>query len=168
MSSNCTKDSRFSYAKQCLIFSSQLANEAKTSFMLTVNEIIHNYIDIQHQSFNKTIQTNDIPTIKNNLQNLKCHISNNLKRYQLEIIRSNRKLCFYSIFKTDVSKSHYLEQIRNLKHRRAVAKLRSGNYNLRIESGRHCIPKLPEYLRICQHCRSNQIENESHLHFTPL
>ena len=105
-----------SIAKQCLIISSQLANEAKTSFMLTANEIIHTYIDIQHQSCNETIQTNDIPTIKNNLKKLKCHISNNLKRHQLEIIRSNRKLCFYSIFKTDVSKSHYLEQIRNLKH----------------------------------------------------
>ena len=45
-----------SIAEQCLIISSQLANEAKTSFMLTVNEIIHNYIDIQHQSYNKTIQ----------------------------------------------------------------------------------------------------------------
>ena len=154
-----------SIAKQCLLISSQLANETKTSFMLTVNEIIHNYIDIQHQSCNKTIQTNDIPTIKNNLQKLKCHISNNLKRQQLEIIRSNRKLCFYSIFKTDVSKSHYLEQIRNLKHRRAVAKLRSGNHMLRIESGRHCVPKLPEYLRICQHCRPNQIENENHFLF---
>ena len=127
--------------------------------------IIHNYIDIQHQSYNKTIQTNDIPTIKNNLQKLKCHISNNLKRHQLEIIRSNRKLCFYSIFKTDVGKSHYLEQVRNLKHRRAVAKLRLGNHSLRIESGPHCIPKLPEYLRICQHCRSNQIENENHFLF---
>ena len=48
---------------------------------------------------------------------------------------------------------------------RAVAKLRSGNHNLRIESGRHCVPKLPEYLRICQHCRSNQIENENHFLF---
>ena len=55
-------------------------------------------------------------------------------------------------------KFHYLEQIKNLKHRRAVAKLRSGN--LRIEPGRHCVPKLPECLRICQHCHSNQIENE--------
>ena len=68
-----------SIAKQCLISSSQLANEAKTSFVLTVNEFLHNYIDIQHQSYNKTIQTNDIPTIKKNLQKLKCHISNNLK-----------------------------------------------------------------------------------------
>ena len=63
-----------SIAIQCLLISSQLANEAKTPFMLTVNEIIHNYIDIQHQSCNKTIQTNDIPMIKNNLQKLKCHI----------------------------------------------------------------------------------------------
>ena len=85
--------------------------------MLTVNEIIHNYKGIQHQSYNKT---NNIPTIKNNLQKIKCHISNNLKRHQLELIRSNRKLCFYSIFKTDVSNSHYLEQIKNSKHRRAV------------------------------------------------
>ena len=68
-----------SIAKQCLIISNQLANEAKTSFMLTaVNEIIHNYIDIQHQSYNKTMQTNDIPTIKNSLQKIKYHISNNI------------------------------------------------------------------------------------------
>ena len=129
-----------SIAKQCLIISNQLANEAKTSFMLTVNEIIHIYKDIQHQSYNKATQTNNIPTIKNNLQRIKGHISNNLKRHQLELTRSNRRLCFYSIFKTDVSKSHYLEQIKNLKHRRAVTKLRSGNHSLRIESGRHCVP----------------------------
>ena len=105
--------------------------------MLTVNEIIHNSKDIiQHQSYNKT---NNIPTIKNDLQKIKCHISNNLKIHQLDLIRSNRKLCFHSIFKTDVSNSHYLEQIKNLKHRRAVAKLRSGNHSLRIESGRHCV-----------------------------
>ena len=85
---------------------------------------------------------NNNKTIKN---------TNDLKRHQLELIRCNRKLCFYSLFKTDVSKSHYLEQIKNLKHRRAVAKLRSGNHSLRIESGRHCVPKLPECLRICQH-----------------
>ena len=49
-----------SIAKQCLMISYQLANEAKTSFMLTVNEIIHNYKDIHHQSYNKTIQTHSI------------------------------------------------------------------------------------------------------------
>ena len=42
---------------------------------------------------------------------------------------------------------------------RAVAKLRLGNYNLRIENRRHSTPKLPEHLRICQCCSSNEVEN---------
>ena len=42
-----------------------------------------------------------------------------------------------------------------------MAKLRSGNHSLRIESERHCVPKLPE----CQHCQSNQIENDNHFLF---
>ena len=44
--------------------------------MLTVHEIIHNYLDIQKQSHRKTIQNNNnIPTIKHNLQKIKCHIT---------------------------------------------------------------------------------------------
>ena len=45
---------------------------------------------------------------------------------------------------------------------RVVAKLRLGNYNLRIENGRHSTPRLPEHLRICQCCSSNEVENEVH------
>ena len=60
---------------------------------------------------------------------MKYHITNHLKRHQLELFRSNKNLCFYSIFKTDVSKSDYSEQVKNLKHRRAVAKL---NYDQAI------------------------------------
>ena len=80
----------------------------------------------------------------------------------MEMIRSNKKLNFYSIFKIDVSKSEYLEQIKSSNQRNALAKLRAGNHNLRIESGRHCFPKIPEDLRICQYCSSNEIGNEIH------
>ena len=45
---------------------------------------------------------------------------------------------------------------------RTVAKLRLGNYNLRIENGRHSTAELPEHLRICQCCSSNEVENEIH------
>ena len=52
---------------------------------------------------------------------------------------------------------------------RAVAKLRLGYYNLRIENGRHSTPKLPEHLRICQCCSSNEVENEVHCYlFLPV
>lgn len=154
-----------SIAKQCLIISNQLANETKPSFGSTVDEINHNYTDIQNQPHDKTIQNNHIPTIKNNLQKIKYHISNNLKRHQQELTRTDKKLSFYSTFNTDVSKSDHLEQVKNLKYRQAVAKVRSGNHRLRIETGRHCIPNLPESLRTCQYCRSNQIREENHFLF---
>ena len=78
------------------------------------------------------------------------------------MIRSNRKLVFYSSFKTDQRKSIQLDLIKNTRHRQSLAKLRSGNHNLRIETGRHCLPKIPENLRICQNCESKDIENEIH------
>ena len=51
-----------------------------------------------------------IQTIKNNLQKLKCHISNNLQRHQLELIRSNRKLCFYSVPSFSSKRGHVTEK----------------------------------------------------------
>ena len=84
---------------------------------------------------------------------------------QYEMIKCNKKLTFYSTFKTDVTTSNSLELITNQKHRRAVAKLRAGNHNLRIETGRHSTPKLPEHLRIRQYCSSNEVENEAHFIF---
>ena len=78
------------------------------------------------------------------------------------MIKCNKKLTFYSTFKTDVTTSNSLELNTNQKHRRAVAKLRAGNHNLRIETGRHSTPKLPKHLRICQYCSSNEVENEAH------
>ena len=61
-----------------------------------------------------------------------------------------------------VSTSNSLELVTNQKHWRAAAKLKAGNHNLRIETGRHSTPKLPEHLRICQYCSSNEVENEAH------
>jgi len=78
------------------------------------------------------------------------------------MIKWNKKLTFYSTFKTDVTASNSLELITNQKHRRVVAKLRAGNHKLRIETGRHSTPKLPEDLRICQYSSSNEVENEVH------
>ena len=54
----------------------------------------------------------------------------------------------------------------NQKHRLAVAKLRADNHNLRIETGRHSTPKVPEHMRTYQYCNSNEIENEFHFLLT--
>ena len=81
-----------------------------------------------------------------------------LTNHQFDMIRSNRKLQFYSTFKTDQSICLQLELIKHVYHRKSVAKLRSGNHDLRIETGRHCVPKIPENLRICQNCSSSEVE----------
>ena len=46
--------------------------------------------------------------------------------HQADMIRSNRKLVFYSSFKTDQRKSIQLDLIKNTRHRQSFAKLRSG------------------------------------------
>ena len=40
-----------------------------------------------------------------------------------------------------------------------------GNHNLKIETGRHSYPKIPENLRTCDHCETGNIENETHFLF---
>ena len=67
--------------------------------------------------------------------------------------------------KTDVSRSEYLDLIKNEQHRQAVAKLRSSNHKLRIETDRYHLPKIPENLRICQLSSWNKVENEIHFLF---
>ena len=82
---------------------------------------------------------------------------------QMNMLRSYKTLNFYSSFKIDVSGSEYLHLIKNEKHCQAVAKLRSSNHNLRIETDRCHLPKIPENLRICQFCLSNKVENEIYI-----
>ena len=60
------------------------------------------------------------------------------------MLRSCKKLNFYSTFKTDVSRSEYLDLIKNEKHCQALAKLRSSNHKLRIKNDRYHIPKIAE------------------------
>ena len=81
------------------------------------------------------------------------------------MLRSYKNLNVYSTFKTDVSRSEYLDLIlikKNGKHCQAVAKLRSSNHTFRIETDRYRLPKIPENLRICQFCSSNKVKNDIH------
>ena len=93
------------------------------------------------------------------------NLSKHLKNHQLNLIRTNRKLKFYSIFKNGTNYSEFINHIRNPEHRRVASKFRIGNHNLKIETGRFTIPKTPEDLRICDHCIQNSVENETHILF---
>jgi len=64
--------------------------------MMPTSLIIKNYLDDQYHQHNINTHNYNEQIIKHNLQKLKCHISNDMKRHQMKIIRPNRKLNFYS------------------------------------------------------------------------
>ena len=64
---------------------------------------------------------------------------NSLRTHQMQLIQSNKKPLFYCSFKMTQDVSVQMDLIKNLQHKQSVAKLRSGNHNLRIETGRHWV-----------------------------
>ena len=100
------------------------------------------------------------------ISHIKQNIQNALTEHQLSLLKTNRKLCFYMTFKSDTKKADFLDMIKNPRHRIAINKFRLGNHLLRIETGRHTVPKTPEDLRLCHVCQTNEIENELHFLFS--
>ena len=76
-------------------------------------------------------------------------MSKHLKNHQLNLIRTNKKLKFYSIFKNETNHPEFINHIRNPEHKRVASKFRIGNHNLQI----------------CDHCNQNSVENELHILF---
>ena len=115
-------------------------------------------LNINKQSVNFKNPSTFLSKAENNL-------SKHLKNHQLNLIRTNKKLKFYSIFKNETNHSEFINHIRNPEHGRVASKFRIGNHNFKIETGRFTIPKTPEDLRICNHCNQTSVENELHILF---
>ena len=80
------------------------------------------------------------------------------------------KLRTYGLIKHDIGRENYLIQIRNIKVRQKLTKLRLSNHKLRIEVGRHM--GLQKEERVCEVCNED-IEDEIHFlvkckHYEPL
>ena len=99
------------------------------------------------------------------IKNIQLTIREELSSHQYNLIRNNKKLKFYSIFKNDCHKSDCLNIITNINHKKTLNKFRLGNHRLQIETGKHTVPKTPENLRICPFCHLNEVEQELHLLF---
>ena len=97
-----------SIAKQCLQMATQLEQNKKTSFMLSVNEILRLYGSInpvEEQDINTPVNYS-AEQLKPNLPKIKQNIINSSQMHLFDIIKSNRRLQFYSSFKPDRSSSH--------------------------------------------------------------
>ena len=87
--------------------------------------------------------------------NVRCNIMNN---QELAISRGGNKLRTYNSIKLGFSIEPYLLIIKDKEVRRSISKLRCGNHDLMIETGRY--KKQPVEERLCPKC--NCVEDEVH------
>ena len=153
-----------SIAKQCLSISNTLALHDNPSFMTSINKIIETFQDISDT--NPLLVENSQKPMNYFLNRIIKKMKSESKVHQMKLVQLNIKLNFYSKFTNDTrSSSNCYDVIKNMKHRRTLAKFRTGNHCLRIETGRHAKPKIPRDLRHCECCLSNDVEDEIHFFF---
>ena len=141
-----------SIAKQCLHISAHMADKNQMSLIQKVNDLC------------KKANLNPLNLDENNtfISQVRLTLNKELTQHQLNLMKQNKKLKFYSMFKTGSHKADFLNTINNPSHKKTINKFRLGNHRLRVETGRHTIPKTPENLRICLFCHLDEVENELH------
>jgi exonuclease III len=91
---------------------------------------------------------------------LKQRITDQYMQSWSDSIKNMNRLEFYAAIKEEFKFEKYLDEIMNVKQRKALTKLRCSAHNLQIEIGRH--QKTPRNERHCKICKSKSIENEYH------
>ena len=90
----------------------------------------------------------------------------NAKWYQKLMSNGNaengNKLRTYRQYKSVFKTEHYVKCNMDRGHRRVLAKFRSCNLPLAIETGRYNRPKTPVSERLCNYCHMDSIEDETH------
>ena len=76
----------------------------------------HEIMKLHCSPSNNKLQVSNI-LVKQKLVNSKLPIIDDFKKYQMNMLRSYKKLNIYSTFKTDVSRLENLDLIKNEKHR---------------------------------------------------
>ena len=76
--------------------------------------------------------------------------------------KTQSKLQFYRNLKSNYELEEYLQSVRDTKQRRILSRYRLSEHSLAIETGRHRKSWLPREQRVCVHCRTGEIETETH------
>ncbi len=115
----------------------------------------------------KVIDKHDIwnrPTLMNKA-NFNISIIDNLKSVYdnswVKMINHQTKLRTYCQFKSSFSLENYIILLKR-QSKSTFCKLRISSHKLRIETDRYTSPKIPPNQRLCNHCNSNEIEDEFH------
>lgn len=98
-------------------------------------------------AFKKQCQSNVI-------NHFKCKWRDDMNAFDRPFLRT------YCLFKSNFESESYLIQVKDVRYRSAISKLRCSSHTLEIERGRYNNPPVPAPLRICKIC--NLVEDEEH------
>jgi hypothetical protein len=141
--------------------SEQLNKEGKTSWHTNMLNLSHN-LGLRTNSTFKP----DKYFIKNIKQTLKTRFSDYWRLILGKTSLVSGKLSTYKQIKQYFQCEDYIKVVKNHKHRRALAALRTSSHQLLIERGRYQTPVLPRESRLCVHCDLQEIEDEKHFILT--
>ena len=96
-----------------------------------------------------------------NKSDLKKHVNDNYDNMWKIGINQLSKSDTFTSFKSEISLEKYTWQVKNVKHRIALSRLRLSCHELMIEKGRHHRPSLERSERKCPHCK-DVVEDECH------
>ena len=102
-----------SIAKLCLNISDKMAQENKSGLINKIN-LLCAQLDINKKSVNFK---NPSAFLSKAEKNLSVH----LKKHQVNLISTNKKLKFYSIFKNETKYSEFINHVKNPEHKRIAS-----------------------------------------------
>ena len=149
--------------KACYLENVNLINKGKKCWLGQLKNIILDKLNLPEIWYNLgckltdkqlTIMTNCIKSI------YKTHWTKYISR-QDKGQNGGNKLRTYKEFKNHFCTENYLSLMDDQYARKYFTRLRSSAHHLRIETGRHTIPRTPVENRLCRSCKL--IENEEHL-----
>ena len=115
--------------------------------------IIRNFTDYFSEETNYLSPTSKLE--------IKKHVHDNYNVLWKESINLLSKADSYNSFKTFIGLEKYTSDVKNVKHRIALSRLRLSCHQLMIEKGRHLRPRLERFERKCPNCK-NAVEDECH------
>ena len=76
-------------------------------------------------------------------------------------VNQQNKLRTFRKFKTIYQREDYLKEVKNIRHRVTLTKLRISDHRLKVETGRYTRPYTELERRVCEQCNDG-IEDEAH------
>ena len=118
-------------------------------------------LNIIIQNLGLSYLSNDNLTIKPLFGFIKQRLTDQgFQEQHANISESPTLIFFQSVYKIN-ERAGYVDALKNRSDRSSLCKLRVSAHNLAIERGRYL--KMPRDQRICEICKSGEIENEQHM-----